>query len=581
MRKTKIICTLGPATDREGVLRQMMLSGMNVARLNFSHGTHDDHRKRANQVKALREELGLPIALLLDTKGPEIRTGEFQKPAALSAGDVFTLTTRSVPGSETMCSVTFARLPDEVSQNTKILVDDGLIELRVDSVSGQDIRCTVMNGGQISSHKSINVPGIHLSLPFISQKDREDIAFAVQEDFDFIAASFTRSAQDIVDLRSELEKLGSHSIRIISKIENSDGVRNIDDIIRVSDGIMVARGDLGVEIPLEEIPIIQKEIIRKASMAGRQVITATQMLDSMIKNPRPTRAETTDVANAIYDGTSAIMLSGETAAGAYPVPAVRTMARIAEYTESNIDYVQRFRRQETGGHPDVTTAISHATCTTAHDLGATAILTVTKSGHTARMISRYRPNCPIISGTTEETVLRQMNLSWGVIPVMVEEQNSTDRLFDNVVEAAKKTGVVKDGDLVVITAGVPLGMSGTTNLLKVQLVGNALVSGTGAVNGSASGNVCVCKTAEEVRSLFSEGDVLVIPETTNDLLPFLKTAAAIVTERDGMNSHAAIVGLALNKPVIVGVKNATRILKSGTTVTVDGSHGLVSSGSGI
>ncbi len=402
----------------------------------------------------------------------------------------------------------------------------------------------------------------------------------MHEDFDFIAASFTRTAQDILDLRSELEKLDCHKIKIIAKIESAGGVENIDDIIRVSDGVMVARGDLGVEVPLEEIPIIQKKLIKKVSAAGRQVITATQMLDSMIKNPRPTRAETTDVANAIYDGTSAIMLSGETAAGSYPVQAVQTMAKIAERTERDIDYVQRFRQnKDIDTLSDVTSAISHATCTTAHDLGAAAILTVTKSGRTARMISRYRPNCPIISGTTDPTVLRQMNLSWGVIPIMVEEKDNTDELFDHVVNVAEKNGLVKDGELVVITAGVPLGMSGTTNLLKVQLVGDVLVSGTGVTKGAVCGNVCVCKSSEEVKNNLSEGDVLVVPETTNELLPYLRQASAIIAERPGMNSHAAIVGLALDKAVIVGANNATKILKSGTTVTVDSTRGIVYSGS--
>lgn len=578
MRKTKIICTLGPATDNEDILRQMMLSGMNVARLNFSHGTEESQKKYADTVKKLRKELSLPVALLLDTKGPEIRVGEFEHPVTLKEGNEFTVTTRDVPGTESICSVTFKNLPAEVIPGARILIDDGLIELKVNSTTNTDIVCTVMNGGDVSSHKSVNVPGLHLSLPFISEKDRKDIAFAVREDFDFIAASFTRSAQDIIDLRSELEKLNCHKIRIIAKIENADGVKNIDEIIRVSDGIMVARGDMGVEIAFEEIPNIQKKLIAKTSNAGRQVITATQMLDSMIKNPRPTRAETTDVANAIYDGTSAIMLSGETAAGAYPVLAVKTMAKIAERTEADIDYIQRFRQHIISGQPDVTSAISHATCTTAHDLGATAILTVTKSGHTARMISKYRPNCPIISGTTDPTVLRQMNLSWGVTPILVEEKNNTDELFDHVVSVAKTNGLVNDGDLVVITAGVPLGMSGTTNLLKVQLVGNILVSGTGATKGAVCGNICVCKTAEEVKTLFSEGDVLVIPETSNELLPYLKSASAIITEREGMNSHAAIVGMALDKPVIVGAKNATRILKSGTTVTVDATRGIVYSG---
>ena len=578
MRKTKIVCTLGPATEDENILRQLILSGMDVARLNFSHGTHEQQKGYADAVKKLREELDRPVALLLDTKGPEIRTGEFEKPVMLRQGDPFTVTSRTVPGTEKICTVSFEHLPAEVTSGARILIDDGLIELKVDSTNGTDILCTVMNGGEVSSHKSINVPGMRLSLPFISEKDRQDIAFAVREDFDFIAASFTRSAQDIIDLRSELEKLDCHKIRIIAKIENSDGVKNIDEIIRVSDGVMVARGDLGVEIPFEEIPIIQKKIISKVSNAGRQVITATQMLDSMIKNPRPTRAETTDVANAIYDGTSAIMLSGETAAGAYPVQAVKTMAKIAERTESDIDYFGRFRKREIAFQPDVTSAISHATCTTAHDLGATAILTVTKSGRTARMISKYRPSCPIISGTTDPTVRRQMNLSWGVVPIMVEEQDNTDKLFDHVVDVAKERGLVRDGDLVVITAGAPLGMSGTTNLLKVQLVGNVLVTGTGGSKGSVCGNICVCKTCKEVERLFSDGDVLVMPETCNELLPYLKAASAIITERAGMNSHAAIVGMALDKPVIVGAQNATRILKSGTTVTVDSARGIVYSG---
>lgn len=578
MRRTKIICTLGPSTEDETVLRQMMLSGMDVARLNFSHGTHEQQKGYADTVKKLRKELNLPVALLLDTKGPEIRTGNFEHPVTLVEGNKFTLTTKTVPGTDSICSVSFAHLPAEVKTGTRILIDDGLIELRVDSIACTEIHCTVMNGGDVSSHKSINVPGIHLSLPFISEQDRRDIAFGVREGFDFIAASFTRSAQDIIDLRSELEKLNCHKIRIISKIESADGVKNIDEIIRVSDGIMVARGDLGVEIPFEEIPIIQKKIIAKTADAGGQVITATQMLDSMIKNPRPTRAETTDVANAIYDGTSAIMLSGETAAGAYPVQAVQTMAKIAERTETDIDYIQRFRQRSAGIKPDVTSAISHATCTTAHDLGATAILTVTQSGRTARMISKFRPNCPIISGTTDPTVLRQMNLSWGVTPILVEEKNNTDELFDHVVNVAKKNRLVKDGDLVVITAGVPLGMSGTTNLLKVQLVGNVLVSGTGATKGAVCGNLCVCRTQDEVKTRFSNGDVLVVPETSNELLPYLKAASAIITERDGMNSHAAIVGMALNKPVIVGANNATRILKSGTTVTVDSTRGIVYSG---
>jgi pyruvate kinase len=579
MRKTKIVCTLGPATRDEEIIRKIILSGMNVARLNFSHGTETEQKEYADKVKKLRKELDLPVALLLDTKGPEIRLKEFSQPSVtLKAGDTFTLTNRDVVGDETIAAVTFDLLPTEVRPGATILIDDGLIELEVNTCSETDIRCTVVNGGTISAHKGINVPGIHLSLPFISEKDKADIAFAVREDFDFIAASFTRSAQDIIDLRSELEKHNCHKIRIIAKIENSSGVANIDEIIRVSDGIMVARGDLGVEIPLEEIPIIQKKLIKKASSAGLQVITATQMLDSMIKNPRPTRAETTDVANAIYDGTSAIMLSGETAAGLYPIQAVKTMAKIAERTERDINYIELFRTRNIHERPNVTSAISHATCTTAHDLGAVAIITVTQSGRTARMISRYRPNCPIISGTADSTVLRQMNLSWGVIPILIDEKHSTDDLFEHVVDVARKNNLVKDGDLVVITTGVPLGVSGTTNLLKVQLVGDILVSGIGVTKGSACGNLCVCKNEAEALRNYKEGDILVIPETSNELLPIMKSAAAIITERDGKNSHAAVVGLALDKPVIIAAQNATQLLKSGTAVTVDASRGIVFSG---
>ncbi len=579
MRKTKIICTLGPATDTEDVLKQLMLSGMNVARLNFSHQTAIEQKVRSDAVKKMREELELPVALLLDTKGPEIRVKDFnQAKITLKAGGKFTLTSRDIVGDETIASVTFQNLPQEVSAGARILIDDGLIELKVESCTETDIHCAILNGGTISSHKGINVPGIKLSLPFISAKDKEDIAFAVKEDFDFIAASFTRSAQDIIELRTELEKHNCHKIRIIAKIENSDGVENIDEIIRVSDGIMVARGDLGVEIALQEIPVIQKQLIKKAYNAGKQVITATQMLDSMMKNPRPTRAEATDVANAIYDGTSAIMLSGETAAGDYPIGSLKTMALIAERTERDIDYKARFDKRDFYERPNVTSAISHATCTTAHDLGAVAIITVSKSGRTARMISKYRPECPIISGTTDPTVQRQMNLSWGVVPIMVDEKNNTDELFDHVVDEARKHNLVKNGDLVVITAGVPLGVSGTTNLLKVQLVGDVLVSGTSVTKGSVCGNLCVCSDEDEAVRVFKTGDILVIPQTSNKILGIIKNASGIITESDGMNSHAAIVGLALDKPVIVAAEHATQILKSGTTVTLDAARGIVFSG---
>ncbi len=582
MRKTKIICTLGPATDNENVLKDLIVNGMAVARMNMSHGTHEEHKKRADAVKKLREELDMPVAILLDTKGPEIRTRLFKNGSeTLEAGQTFTFTSEDVEGDSEKCSITFADLPNDVKRGDRILVDDGLIEMVVTSTTKTDIVCEVLNGGKIASHKGINVPGTRLSLPFISEQDKKDIAFAVEQDYDFIAASFTRTSEDILQLRQELDKNNCNDIRIIAKIENSEGVENIDDIIRVSDGIMVARGDLGVEIPMEDIPVLQKKLITKAYNAGKQVITATQMLDSMIVNPRPTRAEATDVANAIYDGTSAIMLSGETAAGKYPVQAVETMARIAERTEQDIDYIDRFRKHHLNGSPDVTSAISHATCTTAHDLGAVAILTVSKTGTTARMISKYRPNCPIISGSTSKKVLRQMNLSWGVIPILVEEKTNTDELFEHVVDVAEQHGLVKNGDLAVITAGIPLGISGTTNMLKVHLVGNVLVSGTAVTHQSVIGRICVFNGEDGSNEDFKNGDIIVAPKTTNEMLPTIRKAGGIITEQDGLNSHAAIVASALDMPVIVGAKNAVSLLKTGTTVKLDGSRGIVFSASAI
>lgn len=576
MRKTKIICTLGPATDDKEIVKQLILSGMNVARFNFSHGNYEEHRKRLDILCQLREELQLPIAALLDTKGPEIRIGTFgDGRVTLRQGDTFTLTSRQVEGDASIVSITFPGLVTDVDVGSRILLDDGLIELKVREITATDIICKVINGGTISDRKGVNVPGVRVSMDYISPKDREDILFGIDNGFDFIAASFTRSAEDILQIRRILDERHCNFIRIIAKIENGEGVANIDDILRVSDGIMIARGDMGVEIPLEEVPIIQKELIKKGYSAGRQVITATQMLDSMMKNPRPTRAEATDVANAIYDGTSAIMLSGETAAGLYPVEAVKTMARIAERAERDIDYKKRFYTRDLDPISDVTNAISHATCTTSYDLGASAIITVTKTGTTARMISKFRPSVPIVGGTMEPHVYRQLALSWGVLPLMIEEKKNTDVLFEHSVERAKKAGYVSDGDLVVITAGVPLGISGTTNMLKVHVVGDILVTGVGIGSASVCANLCVVKDEEEALKKFRDGDILVIPSTSNHILSIMKKASGIVTEIDGNNSHAAIVGLALDIPVIVGAKNAVSILKNGTSVTVDARRGIV------
>lgn len=576
MRRTKIICTLGPATEDEAVLKQMMLSGMDAARFNFSHGTHETHKKAFESVVRLREQLRLPIATILDTKGPEIRVGTFKKGRVeLKEGASFTLTTAQVEGDESHVSITYAGLPRDVLPGATILLDDGLVALKVQHVTDTDIVCTVQNGGAISDRKGVNVPGTKLSMPYISERDREDILFGIETGFDFIAASFTRSADDILAIRKILEEKHCHTINIIAKIENSEGVDNIDEILRVVDGVMVARGDMGVEIPIEDVPVLQKMLIKKAYNSGKQVITATQMLDSMMKNPRPTRAEATDVANAIYDGTSAIMLSGETAAGLYPVEALKTMVRIAVRAENDIEYRKRFHRREVDSQPDVTNAISHATCTTAYDVGAKAIVTVTKSGATARMISKYRPEHPIIGCTTYEHVCRQLNLSWGVKPLLIQEESNTDELFEHAVEAAEKTHLVSNGDLVVITAGVPLGISGTTNLMKVHVVGHVLVSGLGITEKSVCGSLCVCKDEAEALKNFRSGEILVIPKTTNALFSLLKSASGIITEEGGANSHAAIAGLALDMPVIVGAENATHILKSGAIVCIDAARGIV------
>ena len=576
MRKTKIICKLGPASESEDVLRKLMIEGMDVARFNFSHGTHEEQLEKLNRVKRLREELNLPVAALLDTKGPEIRLKTFENgKAELKRGSKFILTTREVVGNSEIASITYADLPKDVKAGGRILLDDGLIELYIDDVEETEIHCTVVNAGMISNQKGVNVPDTILSMPFISQRDYDDICFGIENGFDFIAASFTRTAEDILEIRKILEEKNCHTINIIAKIENMQGVQNINEIIRVSDGIMVARGDMGVEIPMEEVPVLQKKIIRKVYQAGKQVITATQMLDSMMKNPRPTRAEATDVANAIYDGTSAIMLSGETAAGAYPVEAVQTMVKIAERTEIDINYRRRFSELGTEAITDVTNAISHATCTTGMDLNAAAIITVSKSGRTARMISKFRPTCPIIACTMSPSVWRQLNLSWGVQPLIIEEKGTTDDLFETAVEEAQKKGYVKQGDVTVITAGVPLGVSGTTNMLKVQVVGHILANGEGINKQKVHGRLCVCHSEKELIQNYQPGDIVVTKDTNNHMLKQLRTASGIVIEKSSLDAHAVTVGLSLDIPVLINVKNATDILKNGVFVNLDCENGVI------
>ncbi len=483
MRKTKIICTLGPAVDHAETIERLIRTGMNAARFNFSHGSHAEQLARLNMFKKVRDTLGAPVATILDTKGPEIRIKTFADgPVTLEQGQGFILTTDDVPGDGRRVSVTYANLHKEVGPGCRILVDDGLIELRVQKVEGHEIHCEVENGGPLSSNKSINIPDVHILLPSLTDKDREDLKFAVDNDFDFIAASFVRKASDVEDIRAELRKHGGDNIRIIAKIENREGVENLEGIIAASDGIMVARGDLGVEIPAHEVPILQKKMIKATIRAGLPVITATQMLDSMIRNPRPTRAEVSDVANAVFDGTSCVMLSGETASGKYPIEALSTMVNTVTAAEEAIDYWGRFRERSllpvVSGISD---AITHSCCLTAMDLNASAILAATRSGYTAKVISRFRPACPIVALCQNESTRRQLAISWGVHPYLSGEVDSTDRMFSLAVDVARKENAVQIGDTVVITAGVPLGRGEDGD-------GDAADTGAGVLDGRVPGH---------------------------------------------------------------------------------------------
>ena len=580
MRKTKIICTLGPSTDKDGVLRELIANGMNVARFNFSHGSHEEHKGRLDLLKSLREELGKPVAALLDTKGPEIRLKDFKNGTEmLEAGQTFTLTTRDVEGTKEICSITYKDLPQDVAPGGTIMLDDGLIKLQIQTVNDTDIVCTVLNNGKIKNKKGVNVPGVHLSMPYMSQRDKDDIIFGIEQGFDFIAASFVRTAQDVYEIRNLLNEYDSN-IRIIAKIENREGVNNIDSILAAADAVMVARGDLGVEIDFTELPGIQKNIIERSFSFGKPIVTATQMLDSMMVNPRPTRAEISDVANAIYDGTSAIMLSGETAAGAYPVEALKTMSAIAERTETENHARVEYLTEATNGKISVSDATAHAACLTAKDVNAAAIVTVSESGTTARLLSKYRPQQPIIACVMKEQVQRQLSLSWGITSLMMPLAHSTDELIEMSTALAKENGFLHNGELAVVTAGVPVGISGTTNMIKIHMVGNCLATGVGvgpenAEVSNATGKACVCRTLDEVRAKFKPGRVLVVPSTSNEMLNYVGDAAALVVEEPGLNSHAAIVGKALLKPTVVGAVGATSHIRDGLMIAVDCAHGSV------
>lgn len=581
MRKTKIVCTIGPASESPEMLEELIKAGMNVARLNFSHGNHEEHAVRIAAIRDVAERLNKTVGILLDTKGPEIRTHTMENGELhLSQGQVIDISMTEVVGNEKSFSVTYENLIDDVDQNDKILLDDGLIELRVlakDKEKGL-IHTIVENAGVLKNKKGVNVPGVSVKLPGITEKDAQDILFGIEQGVDFIAASFVRTPKDVLEIRELLEQNGGSHIQIIPKIENQEGVDNIDEIIQVSDGLMVARGDLGVEIPAEEVPLVQKTLIKKCNQVGKPVITATQMLDSMQRNPRPTRAEASDVANAIIDGTDAIMLSGETAAGLYPVESVRTMNKIAEYTENSLDYrsIVATRSKEKG--TTMTEALSQAVAYTSINLGVKAVLAPTSSGTTARMIAKYRPGVPIIGITNHRSTAQRLTLVWGVTPIITPRVTTTDEILELSVDESLKHNYVDHGDVVIITAGVPVGEAGTTNLMKVHVIGDLLAKGQGVGKLSVVGNAVVVKNAEEASAYDTEGCILVTVSTDREMMPIIEQCAGIITEEGGLTSHAAVVGLSLGIPVIVGVKEATSLIRHGQEITMDAETGVVYKG---
>ena len=578
MRKTKIVCTIGPASEQVETLTELIHAGMNVARLNFSHGDYEEHGNRIKNIRQAALETGKTVGILLDTKGPEIRTGILSVPEVeLKQGETVILTTEEIEGDGKRVSVTYKGLPADVHPGSKILVDDGLIGLEVEKVVGNEMHCRILNTGTLKSKKGVNVPGVKINLPGITEKDANDIRFGIEQGVDIIAASFVRKAKDVLEIREILEQ-NNADILIISKIENHEGVENIDEILQVSDGIMVARGDLGVEIPAEEVPLVQKMIIEKCNKVGKPVITATQMLDSMQRNPRPTRAEASDVANAIFDGTDAIMLSGETAAGKYPIESVETMARIAIRTEDALKYSEVFAKRSKFQQTNVTDAISQAVVNTAIDLEADAILTPTESGQTANLVSKYRPSAPIIAITPNEKVLKKLSLTWGVYPVLGQSVDNTDEMLREAVDMAIASDYIHQGDLVIITAGVPVGKVGTTNLMKVHLVGDIAVKGQGLGSKIITGKIVKGKTRDEIASKMEDGAILITVSTDKDMIDLFEKAAAVITEEGGLTSHAAVVGLSLGIPVIVGAEKAMDMFENGMFVTVDPIRGHVYAG---
>lgn len=579
MKKTKVVCTIGPSSDSYEVLKELVNEGMNVARLNFSHGTHEEHKKRIDTIKKLREDIDEPIAIMLDTKGPEIRIKTFKEGhIRINQGQNFIITTEDVEGDEREVSVTYNDITKDLKADDRVLIDDGLVEFTVVAVDDKNVYLKAVNSGEISDRKGVNLPSVKVNLPTLTQKDIEDLLFGIENDVDFIAASFIRSADDVLGIREVLEKNGGEDIKIISKIENLEGVQNIDEIIDISDGIMVARGDMGVELDEEDIPLVQKEIIRKCNLKGKFVITATQMLDSMIRNPRPTRAEVTDVANAILDGSSAIMLSGETAAGKYPVKAAQMMRKIAIKTEDSLDYKVLNDKIKDIHEINITNSIAKATREAALDLNAKLIIAATKSGLTARNISKFKPKSLIIAATSNEKVRRQLAIEWGVYPIMAKEASNIDELFKSSINILKNINFVKEGELVILTAGMPLGKTGSTNIMMVKTVGNLLCKGMGIGKQKVSARACVVQSAKDLEENFTEGDIIVTIGVYKDMLKFIQKSSGIVTVEGGLTSQGAIVGINYNVATVVGAAEAMNTIKTGDIISVDAKSGEIYKG---
>lgn len=580
LKKTKIVCTIGPSSESPEILEELILNGMNVARLNFSHGNHEEHLAKIKTIKKVRRKLNEPVAIMLDTKGPEIRTGNFNVDEVfLKPDDIFTLTTRDVEGTQDIVSVSYEGLPNDVEVGSNIFIDDGLVQLEViDIKDGTDVICKAMNNGVLSNHKGVNLPGRQTNLPSLTPKDIDDIKFGIENDIDFIAASFVRKKEDVYDIRRVLEDHGGEHIKIFSKVESQEGVDNLEEIIEASDGIMIARGDLGIEIRTELIPIVQKEMIRKTNLAAKPVITATQMLDSMIRNPRPTRAETTDVANAIIDGTDCVMLSGETAGGKYPVEAVRTMRNICITTELSDDFRKNIYETDISSSNTTTNAIAKNTCQIAKQLDAKAIISCTSSGNTSRIISKFKPQTNSVAATTTDRVARQLSVVWGVYPIVIQEAGETDELIDRAIFGAIDNGFVSEGDLTVVTAGIPLGISGNSNLIKVHIIGDIITSGTGIGTKSVSGKVCLASTKRELEEKFEEGDIIVAKFTDADITEYIQKSSAIVTEEGGLTSHTAIAAVHFGLPAVVGAFNIRNLVKDGDKITVDPIGGVIYKG---